>query len=320
MIKAFNKWWNGKTKKEKHSVLITAIVGIAMVVFAIVVGVLSNAIPFFKDSINAFGGVSPDMKVIGPKIFGSIFYLCVLVGGSIIIRGILFLLFLPANNKVQTIVKLISSTIKYGFGLAFIFVELSLWGVPVMTQLAAAGILALIIGLGAQSIISDILAGINIVFENEFGVGDIVLIDGFRGTISEIGLTMTRVVDTSDNVKIINNSKISTIVNLSTHASLIAVDISVEYGANLKQIEQIIADNMQAIKDRNPIFISKPEYAGVSALADSAVVLRFFVRVKEPNRFAAERALNRELYILFQENGINIPFPQVTISNRVDPK
>ena len=320
MLKSFNKWWNGKDKKGKAGFFVTAIVGIVMLAFAIIIAALSNSVPFFKESINAFGGVSPDMKVIGPKIFGSLFYLCLLVGGSIIVRGIIFILFIPANNKVQTIVKLISSTIKYGFGLAFIFVELSLWGVPVMTQLAAAGILALIIGLGAQSIISDILAGINIVFENEFGVGDIVLIDGFRGTIAEIGLTMTRVVDASGNVKIINNSKISTIVNLSTNASLVAVEISIEYGEDLKRVEEIIKNNMQLIKDRNPIMLEKPEYAGVSALADSSVVLKFFVRVSEPNRFAAERALNRELYILFQENGINIPFPQVTISNREEHK
>lgn len=318
-MKAFKKWWENKKPKERKGVIISTIVALVMTISAIVVMALSNAVPFLHDTVNCFGKLESNMNVIGPKISGSFLYLFLLVGGSMVIRGIIFLLFLPSSNKVQTIVKLISSTIKYGFGLAFIFVELSIWGVPVMTQLAAAGILALIIGLGAQSIISDVLAGINIVFENEYGVGDIVLIDGFRGTISEIGLTMTRIVDASGNVKIINNSKIATVVNLSTNASVVAVEISIEYGEDLKKVEQIIRDNVQAIKDRNPAMLEKPDYVGVSSLGDSAVVLKFLVRVDEPNRFIVERALNRELYILFQENGINIPFPQVTISNRVEP-
>ncbi|MCR5506055.1 MAG: mechanosensitive ion channel family protein [Bacilli bacterium] len=320
MIKAFKNWWHNKNEKERKGKILGVIVHAVMIVIAIVIGILSGFMPFFKDAINAFGPLSPDMNVIGPKIVGSIFYLSIIIGGSYFLRGLIFLLFLPTNNKVQTIVKLIISTLKYGFGLTFIFVELSLWGVPVMTQLAAAGILALIIGLGAQSIISDILAGINIVFENEFGVGDTVLIDGFRGDIQEIGLTMTKIIDFSGNVKTINNSKISTVINLSASASVVAVDIGIEYGEDLRKVEQLVADNVAGIKERNPQMLTQPVYAGVAALSDSAVVLKFLVRCEEPNRFVVERALNRELYLLFNENGINIPFPQVTISNRQEPQ
>jgi small conductance mechanosensitive channel len=201
-------------------------------------------------------------------------------------------------------------------GIALVFMVLSVWGVPVMAQLAAAGILALVIGLGAQSIISDILAGVNIVFENEYDVGDIVFIDGFRGTIEEIGLTTTKIVDASGNVKIINNSKISTVVNLSANTSVVVVEVGVEYGEDLPKLEELIRNNMEAIKERNPMMLSAPTYLGVSNLADSSVNLKFSVKVDEPNRYAVERALYREIYLLFTNNNINIPFPQVTISNR----
>ncbi len=73
---------------------------------------------------------------------------------------------------------------------------------------------------------------------------------------------------------------------------------------------------MEAIKERNPMMLSAPTYLGVSNLADSSVNLKFSVKVDEPNRYAVERALYREIYLLFTNNNINIPFPQVTISNR----
>lgn len=314
MVKGLKKWWGGKTPGAKMATIIAVILAVAMSVAATVMIILSKSgVSFMEESIGAAGAVGA--ASVGAKIMGTAFYIFVFIGYSMILRGLLFVLFIWADKKVLTIVKLISSAIKYGMGLALIFMILSTWGVPVMAQLAATGILALIIGLGAQSIISDVLAGINIIFENEFNVGDIVYIDNFRGTIQEIGLTTTKIVDWQGNVKIINNSKISTVVNLSVNVTTIVVEVSVEYGENLEALETLIKNNLQLIKDRTPIFKSVPSYLGL-VLGDSAVVLKFSVDCEEADRFAAERALNREIYILFQENNINIPFPQVTISNR----
>lgn len=235
---------------------------------------------------------------------------------NFVLRSLIFVLFIKTNNKVKTVAKLVSSAIKYGTALALLFVILSVWGVPVEAQLTTAGILALIIGLGAQSLISDIIAGINIVFEAEYHVGDIVLIDGFRGSVSEIGLTTTKIIDVSGNVKVINNSKIATVVNLSANSSVVVVEVGMDYGEDLRRVEEVIQNNLEEIAKRNPIFMSKPTYLGVSALSDSSVNLKFSVMCEEGNRFAAERALYRELFLLFKDNNITIPFPQVTISNR----
>lgn len=314
MIKALKKWWMEKKKAERRSTIITGIVAILMSVAAIVLLVLSPHVEFISASVNAAGAVGK--AGIGEKILGTFFYILVFIGFTMVIRGLLFVLFIAVDKKTLTIVKLISSAIKYGMGIALIFMILSVWGVPVMAQLAAAGILALVIGLGAQSIISDILAGLNIVFENQYNVGDIVYIDGFRGTILEIGLTTTKIVDASGNVKIINNSKISTVVNLSANVSVVIVEVGVEYGENLPKLEELLQENMEAIRQRNPMMLSAPVYMGVSKLGDSSVVLKFSVQVEEPNRYAVERALYRELYLLFTEHQINIPFPQVTISSR----
>ena len=90
---------------------------------------------------------------------------------------------------------------------------------PEDSQLGA-GVLALIIGLGSQSLVADILAGIFIVFEGEFQVGDIVIIDGWRGEVKEIGIRTTKLVDVGGNIKIVNNSEIKTIINQTQELSL----------------------------------------------------------------------------------------------------
>ena len=181
MIGALKKRWNDLSKEKRKGKVIAAIVAIAMSVAAIVIWVLSPYVPFLNNAVYSAAAVGA--AGIGEKIVGTLFYLLAFIGFAMVIRGIIFVLFAGVNNKALTVVKLVSSAIKYGMGIALIFMILSVWGVPVMAQLAAAGILALVIGLGAQSIISDILAGINIVFESEYDVGDIVFIDGFRGTI-----------------------------------------------------------------------------------------------------------------------------------------
>ena len=84
--------------------------------------------------------------------------------------------------------------------------------------------------LGAQSLIADIIAGLFTIFEGEYQVGDIVVIDGWRGTVEEIGIRSTRVVDSGGNTKIINNSEITTVINQTQHLSVVSTTISIEYG------------------------------------------------------------------------------------------
>ena len=318
MISALKSWWSNKDKFGKIFFFVVVGLTVVSLVFAIVYNSVAASDPNgvfalgFRLAIPMSGG----WEDVFPRILGSLYYLALFIAISCILRGLIFILFLCANNKVKTVSKLIASAIKYGCALGFLFLVLSVWGVPVEAQLTTAGILALIIGLGAQSLISDIIAGINIVFESEYHVGDIVLIDGFRGSVYEIGLTTTKIIDVSGNVKIINNSKIATVVNLSTNSSVVVVEIAMDYGEDLRKVEALIENNLDAMEERNQIFIGKPVYLGVSALADSSVNLKFSVRCEEGNRFAAERALYRELFLLFTDNGITIPFPQVTVSNR----
>ncbi|MBO4502518.1 MAG: mechanosensitive ion channel family protein [Candidatus Methanomethylophilus sp.] len=226
--------------------------------------------------------------------------------------------FAKGSKAMVTTVKLLKSLVKYAIFIVAILFCLSAWGVNTTTLIASAGILSLIIGLGAQSLIADIIAGLFMVFENDFEVGDIVVIDGWRGTVMEIGMRTTKLVDYRGNIKIVNNSKISTVINQSKKTSVALCYISVEYGDDLPRIELVIRDNLEKVKDNIPQIINGPFYKGVDSLGDSSVNLLFLADCKEEDIYIVQRAMNREFKLLFDNNNINIPFPQVTVNQPVE--
>lgn len=221
---------------------------------------------------------------------------------------------LARTNRRITIVKLVNSFIKYLIAIVAIMLVLNAWGVDTTTLLASAGILSLIIGLGAQSLISDIIAGVFIVFEGEYQVGDIVIIDGWRGTVDEIGIRTTKIIDWQGNIKIINNSSISSIINQSKELSVTTCVVAVDYRESIPRVELVIKNNLERIKNAIPEIVDGPYYKGVDSLGDSSVNLLFIATVKEADYYVVQRALNREIKLLFDENNISIPFPQVTVN------
>ena len=218
------------------------------------------------------------------------------------------------TQKGITIAKLLVNFAKWVIAIASIFIILSAWGANTTFMLASAGVVTLVIGLGSQALVADILAGVFIVFEGDFQVGDIIIIDNWRGEVQSIGIRTTRLVDAGGNVKIVTNSDIKSIINQTKELSLAKCYISTSYNDRIEHIEKVIADNLEAIKERIPAIVEGPFYKGVAELGASSVDLLFIAKCKEKDIYQVQRDLNRELKILFDDNNINIPFPQVTVS------
>jgi small conductance mechanosensitive channel len=292
------------------------IVVIALAVFTVLTWVFSNEIygansvfnsdNFGNDALNSlFRSIPPIIRCI------TILFLAWVLNFAV---QIILEHFAKGSKAMVTSVKLLKSLIKYVIFIVAILLCLAAWGVNTTTLVASAGILSLIIGLGAQSLIADIIAGLFMVFENDFEVGDIVVIDGWRGTVMEIGMRTTKLVDYRGNIKIVNNSKISTVINQSKKTSVALCYIGVEYADDLSRIELVIRDNIDRVKAHIPQIINGPFYKGVDSLGESSVNLLFMADCKEEDLFIVQRAMNREWKIVFDENHINIPFPQVTVS------
>jgi len=218
------------------------------------------------------------------------------------------------SKKFLTALRLIKSVIQYSVAIFSLFLILHECGVDTTTLLASAGIMTLVIGLGAQSLIADIIAGIFTVFEGEYEVGDIVVIDGWRGVVMEIGLRTTKIMDTGGNMKIVNNSSITTVINQTKRLSLARAYIGIDYAESVERVELVIQENLDKIKANIPRIVNGPYYKGIDKLDDSAVTLLFTADCDEDDVYLVQRALNRELKLMFDANGIGVPFPQVTVS------
>ncbi len=220
------------------------------------------------------------------------------------------------NAKMLTIMSMLTSILKWIVIFIIVMLVLSLLGVDTKTLLASAGILTLVIGLGAQSLIADILAGFFLVFEGGYEVGDIVTIDGWRGTVQDIGIRVTRLIDAGGNIKTINNSDVKNVINQTTNLSVAKVYMSIDYSESLEKVEKVINDNLLRIAENVKGIVETPVYKGVSELTSSSVNLFILAKCKEEDIYQVQRDMTRELYLIFNENNINIPFNQVVISNR----
>ena len=183
--------------------------------------------------------------------------------------------------------------------------------------MAGIGILALIIGFGANSLIADLVTGVFMIFENQYNIGDYIEVGGFRGKVTSIGIRTTCIEDPGGNVKIINNSDMSNILNRSDHSSKAVSTIGIPYETDLEALEEKIPGMLKEIYDRHSdVMLSEPKYLGVDELADSAVVLKFIAEVDDKNIYSAGRVLNRELFLCFRKVGVNVPFPQVDVHQK----
>ena len=223
------------------------------------------------------------------------------------------------NQRTRTIGSLICSVLRYVAIIVDIAFILTLWGVNLASAVAGVSILAIIIGFGCKNLVADIVSGLFIVFDDYFAVGDAVIIDGFRGYVTEIGLRTVKIDDRLGNIKCIANSNIQTCVNLSRTINVVSVSMEIGYNEDIERVEAILSEELPKIKDRCPKMIEAPFYKGVDALTNSGVEISFGVKCRYPDRFGTTRDLRRELYQIFKTNDIYFTFQQIVINN-ADPK
>ncbi len=254
------------------------------------------------------------LRSLTPELAG----LCRHLGFIWIGYGVLALLLkLPKETRARTVCSLTRSILSYAAVLLSVYFGLRALGVDVTASLASVGVVTLIIGFGAQSLIEDVLTGIFLIAEGRYNVGDILVLDDFRGKVVDISVRTTTLEDAGGNHKIINNSEIRNFQNRSQKTSLAVSTVSVGYDADLRAVETVIADALPAMFEENrAVFLDVPQYIGVEELGESGVVLKFIVSATEENVFAARRALNRSLKLLFDEKGIDIPYPQLTVHTK----
>lgn len=265
-------------------------------------------------------GIFPGVGSLIDISFDTILKIIIAIAFIQVVGGVLIVvlsLFKNKSGRVGTMSTVLISIVKYSMRIIGFCWVLTIIGVNVSTIFASIGILALIIGFGAESLVADIVTGVFVLFENEYNIGDIIEVDGFRGTVTEIGIRTVSVQDSGGNIKIINNSDLKNIINRSNQKSTAVCDIGVAYETDLEEFDKLVIKIIDEITDRNPeAFKSGIKYLGVQELGDFSITLRFVAEAEENKVFATRRLLNKELKTAFDRHNVSIPFPQIQVRNR----
>lgn len=311
-------------RKKPSSSISTVIIGVIITVF-LVFGIFAKNIfgeenafsNLFKDNLGKI--VDIFTKDTLDALISALVYIVIMAAVYKVIKWLLRLS-LSRTKRGKTILNLLASFIKYAVATITAGLVLSAFGVDTTTLLASAGILAFVIGLGAQSLIEDIIAGLFIVFEGEYQVGDIINIEDFRGAVVNVGIRTTTLQDDLGSVKIVSNSSIKSVINMSVNLSVILCRVRIGYGENLEKTEKIINENLAAVKSKVQGLEEGPFYRGVAELGDKGVTLLFIAKCKEEDRYQVERGLNKEIKTIFDAHGIVIPYPNLVILNEQKKK
>jgi small conductance mechanosensitive channel len=193
---------------------------------------------------------------------------------------------------------------------------LSELGISLAPILGAAGVAGVAIGFGAQSLVKDFFSGFFILFEDQIRTGDVVKIAGHAGLVEEITLRHTRLRDYDGNVNYVPNGMVDSVVNMSRGFAQAVMDIGVAYRENTDEVYEVMrrtARQLRADESFAARILDDLEIAGVDNWADSAVVIRCRFKVVALEQWGVRREYLRRLKKAFDEAGIEIPFPHLTI-------
>ncbi len=275
-----------------------------------------------------FESLGPEFKEMLPYLQDGIRILLILVMAWIILgltrRGIrLFRERMSARTadveevkRIQTLsraFRYLASVVVWVVAGMLILSEL---GISIAPILATAGVAGIAIGFAAQSLVKDYFTGFIMLTENQIRVGDVVNVAGIGGLVEEVTLRYVRLRDYEGNVHFVPNGAISTVTNMSREFAQSVMDIGVAYRENVDEVFDVMREVAKGMREDSvfgPKILEDLEIAGVDKWADSAVVVRCRFKVAPLEQWAVRREYLRRLKRAFDERGIEIPYPHLTV-------
>lgn len=221
---------------------------------------------------------------------------------------------LRAEQRMEALASVLRSLVTFAIYAVAAFMILDQLGVQLGPLLAGAGILGVALGFGSQTLVRDFLSGVFILIEDQFGVGDIVDLDGeTSGVVEAVSLRTTRLRSVDGTVWHVPNGEIRRVGNQSQHWSRALLDVEVAYDTDLEHAQAVIAGVARELAAADPDVLEEPEVWGVEALGANGIVIRLVVKTRPSEQYRVSRELRVRLKAAFDREGIEIPFPQQTV-------
>ena len=270
------------------------------------------------------------LKINLNNLVGDFFYIVFVILMSAIIMKLITTVTTRAMNKAKekgddpkaksfiTFLTLLRSVSRYAvYFIAFCLIINQLgYGSVLSNVITAAGVGALVISLGAQSVISDMIAGAFILFERQFNVGDFVQINEYSGTVSAMAMRCTYLDNWKGERIIIPNGQIKTVINYSGKFNMAIVDVPTPYEEDCDRIIAILKEEADKYYEENKkICYDKPQVLAIASFDESAVTMSVQMKAKGRNHFKIQRDLRLAIKKRFDKEGISIPYNQIVVHN-----
>ena len=221
------------------------------------------------------------------------------------------------SRRVVTLNHVTKTVVRTGIWTVAVLIILGQF-MDVSSLLAVAGVGTLAIGFGAQGIVEDVMSGFVIVFENQFCVGDYVIIDeDHYGIVEAIGMRTTNIREFDGGLFIIHNGKIDRLTNYSKGHIKATVDIGISYEEDISKVTDILNDICKELfESHEELFKTCPEVIGVTEMGPLAMNIRISCDEDAASKFKAETVLRQRIKEVFSEKGIEIPYNKSIIYTR----
>lgn len=213
-------------------------------------------------------------------------------------------------QRAQALASLFKSMVTGIIGVIVLGMILGLLGYNLAPFIASAGVVGVALGFGAQSLVKDLVSGVFMLLEDQFGVGDVIDMDKASGTVEAVGLRVTRLRDAEGVVWHVRNGEVLRVGNKSMGWSALTVDVDVAYDEDLERVQvliDLVGQELAQDEDWRDEIIEAPKAIGVQAITSSAVTIRIFGQCKPSEKVAVERALRLRIKASFDEAEVRLP-------------
>ena len=221
------------------------------------------------------------------------------------------------RQKAITVGAILKSSLKYA---VYISGAAIIIGSTFKVSAAVLSAVGFVVGIGAQSLVKDLINGFFILFEDQYGVGDHVTIGTFSGIVETIGIRTTVIRDFSADVHLIPNGTINQVTNHSRGNIRFIVDVDISYEEDIDNAINVITNVCNKYKNENENIVEPIEVLGVNSLNASSVTIRIIGKTKPLKQWEAERELRKRVKKVLDEEGIEIPYPKTQLVNKEGDK
>ena len=220
-----------------------------------------------------------------------------------------------ADKKKKTIISLLKNIIKYLIMIFVVLAILGVYGVDTKGIVASIGIAGVIIGLALQDMVADFLAGVLILFDNHYTLGDVVTIDGFTGEVVSFGLMTTKLKAANGEGMVIANSAFKKVINYSIHNTIHYINLDVSYDTDIDKLEKVL-NEMKDDVEKIEGYVGNYKLLGIQEYASSSIKYMVMFECKNNIRFQAKRDFNMLVRKYFNKYKIEIPHTKVDVNIR----